>query len=44
MSTKRSDKKKPVSSGNQEFNPELLDELLGDNATAQELLGQHGLM
>ncbi len=43
MSTKRSDKKK-AATADQEFNTELLDELLGDNATAQEILGQHGLI
>ncbi len=43
MSTKRSDKKE-AATADQEFNTELLDELLGDNATAQEILGQHGLI
>lgn len=44
MSTnKRADKNKPVTA-EKEFNAELLDELLGDSKTAQELLGQHGLI
>ena len=43
MSTKRSDKKKAVTA-EKEFNAELLDELLGDSTTAQEILGQHGLI
>jgi len=43
MSTKRLDNKKLVGS-DKEFKAELLDELLGDSKTAQEILGQQGLI